>query len=68
MFHAPSTRTPLSKNVGKCGNKISKGKKYVIWKRVNKYLSTEVSKGDFITEPQFYKLAIDQQRLESGGF
>lgn len=33
-------------------------KKYVIWKRVNKYLSTDVSKGDFITEPQFYKLAI----------
>lgn len=37
---------------------IKNGKKYVIWKRVNKYLSTEVSKGDFITEPQFYKLAI----------
>lgn len=34
------------------------GKKYVIWKRVNKYLSTEVSKGDFISESQFYKLAI----------
>lgn len=37
---------------------IKNGKKYVIWKRVNKYLSTEVSKGDFISEPQFYKLAI----------
>lgn len=34
------------------------GKAYVIWKRVSKYLSTLVSKGDFITEPQFYKLAI----------
>ena len=33
-------------------------KKYVIWKRVSKYLSTQVSKGDFIGEPQFYKLAI----------
>ncbi|WP_125772375.1 phage antirepressor KilAC domain-containing protein [Companilactobacillus furfuricola] len=33
-------------------------KKYVIWKRISKYLSTQVSKGDFITEPQFYKLAI----------
>lgn len=33
-------------------------KKYVIWKRVSKYLSTQVSKGDFITEPQFYRLAI----------
>ena len=36
---------------------------YPIWNRVNKYLglSTEVSKiskGDFITEPQFYKLVI----------
>ena len=37
---------------------IKNGKKYVIWKRVNKYLSTEVSKGDFISESQFYKLAI----------
>ncbi|QOY98363.1 phage antirepressor KilAC domain-containing protein [Leuconostoc citreum] len=39
------------------------GVTYVIWNRVNKYLglSTDVSKvekGDFITEPQFYKLAI----------
>lgn len=39
------------------------GVTYIIWNRVNKYLglSTEVSKigkGDFITEPQFYKLAI----------
>ena len=39
------------------------GVTYVIWNRVNKYLglSTEVSKigkGDFITESQFYKLAI----------
>lgn len=33
------------------------GKDYVLWKRVRKYLSTEVSKGDFITEAQFYKLA-----------
>lgn len=37
------------------------GKKYVIWKRVNKYLekklSTPVSKNDFISEPMVYKLA-----------
>lgn len=41
------------------------GRIYVRWERVNSYLcpqvgkkaSTEVSKGDFITEPQFYKLA-----------
>ncbi|GEP75676.1 ORF6C domain-containing protein [Weissella thailandensis] len=35
--------------------------KYVRWQRVNKYLgvnSPQVEKGDFITEPQFYKLAI----------
>ena len=35
--------------------------KYVRWQRVNKYLgenSPLVEKGDFITEPQFYKLAI----------
>lgn len=35
--------------------------KYVRWQRVNKYLGVNsplVEKGDFITEPQFYKLAI----------
>ena len=36
-------------------------KEYVIWKRVNKYLekylSTKVSKGDYISEPMVYKLA-----------
>lgn len=35
--------------------------KYVRWQRVNNYLgenSPQVEKGDFITEPQFYKLAI----------
>lgn len=34
------------------------GKAYVRWRNVSKYLSQEVAKGDFITEPQFYKLAI----------
>lgn len=33
------------------------GKEYVIWKRVNKYLSTQLSKNDFISEPMVYKLA-----------
>ena len=33
------------------------GKDYVIWKRVNKYLSTQLSKNDFISEPMVYKLA-----------
>lgn len=34
------------------------GKIYVRWETVAKYLSQKVGKGDFITEPQFYKLAI----------
>lgn len=34
------------------------GKEYVRWETVSKYLSQKVGKGDFITEPQFYKLAI----------
>ncbi|MDN2452557.1 phage antirepressor Ant [Lactobacillus sp. UCMA15818] len=35
------------------------GIRYVRWERVRKYLnSPQVEKGDFITEPQFYKLAI----------
>lgn len=33
-------------------------KTYVRWETVSKYLSQKVGKGDFITEPQFYKLAI----------
>lgn len=48
---------------------VKSHKTYVQWKRVNNYLnnlsahvrnsnSQEVAKGDFITEPQFYKLAI----------
>lgn len=40
---------------------IKNGVKYVRWNRVNNYLgvnSPHVAKGDFITEPQFYKLAI----------
>lgn len=40
---------------------IKNGKEYVIWKRVNKYLekylSTPVSKTDYISEPMVYKLA-----------
>lgn len=31
---------------------------YVRWRTLKNYLSQEVAKGDFITEPQFYKLAI----------
>lgn len=43
--------------------KISKGKEYARWERVNEYLGLsksgqQVKRGDYITEPQFYKLAI----------
>lgn len=43
--------------IAKSGNVV------VRWERVNKYLSSpqvgmQIAKGDFITEPQFYKLAI----------
>ena len=43
--------------VAKSGNVV------VRWERVNKYLSSpevgmQIKKGDFITEPQFYELAI----------
>lgn len=31
---------------------------YVRWRTLRNYLSQKVAKGDFITEPQFYKLAI----------
>ena len=34
------------------------GKIYVRWETVAKYLSQKVGKSEFITEPQFYKLAI----------
>ena len=35
-----------------------KGVLYVRWRTLKIYLSQKVAKGDFITEPQFYKLAI----------
>ena len=43
--------------------KTSKGQQYVRWERVNEYLGLSrsgqlVKRGDFITEPQLYKLAI----------
>ena len=38
-------------------SQIKKGKIYVRWENVSKYLSQQVGKGDWITEPQFYKLA-----------
>ncbi|CAK1231253.1 KilAC domain (KilAC) [Fructobacillus tropaeoli] len=34
------------------------GVTYVRWRTIKRYLSQEVAKGQFITEPQFYKLAI----------
>ncbi|MBU7560869.1 hypothetical protein FQP82_03440 [Weissella cibaria] len=57
MFEAESAATGLGLT------KISKGQQYVRWERVNEYLGLSTSgqlvkRGDFITEPQFYKLAI----------
>lgn len=38
---------------------VKKEKQYVRWERVRSYLnSPQLEKGDFITEPQFYDLAI----------
>ena len=52
MFDAESAAIGL----GLTQNKSRKT--YVRWGTVSKYLSQKVGKGDFITEPQFYKLAI----------
>ncbi|MBS0957222.1 ORF6C domain-containing protein [Leuconostoc pseudomesenteroides] len=52
MFDAESAAIGL----GLTQNKSHKT--YVRWETVSKYLSQKVGKGDFITEPQFYKLAI----------
>ena len=38
-------------------SQIKNGNIYVRWENVSKYLSQQVGKGDWITEPQFYKLA-----------
>lgn len=58
MFDAESAAIGLGiSQIAKSGNKV------VRWERVNKYLGIPTSgdaieRGDFITEPQFYKLAI----------
>ena len=58
MFDAETAAIGLGiSQIAKSGNKV------VRWERVNKYLSIPTSgdaieRGDFITEPQFYKLAI----------
>ncbi|MBX8456272.1 phage antirepressor KilAC domain-containing protein [Apilactobacillus kunkeei] len=47
------------------------GISYVRWNRVNKYLSPQVAKinrGDFITEPQLYKLAIKANSQQAEKF
>lgn len=52
----------------------SKGYQSVRWNRVNSYLKTsatsggKVSKGDFITEPQLYKLAIKANSAQAEKF
>lgn len=38
-------------------SQIKNGKIYVRWENVSKYLSQHVGKGDWITEPEFYRLA-----------
>ena len=57
MFDAEQAATGLGLT------KTVKGNLYVRWERVNEYLKLSTSgqqlkRGDFITEPQFYKLAI----------
>ncbi|MFL2019334.1 ORF6C domain-containing protein [Weissella hellenica] len=58
MFDAESAAIGLGiSQIAKSGNEV------VRWERVNKYLGIptsgdELKRGDFITEPQFYKLAI----------
>ncbi|AHF19671.1 phage repressor protein/antirepressor Ant [Leuconostoc mesenteroides] len=52
MFDAETTAIGLGLT------QIKSRKTYVRWETVSKYLSQKVGKGDFITEPQFYKLAI----------
>lgn len=58
MFDAESAAIGLGiSDVAKSGNVVAR------WQRVNKYLGIATSgdaikRGDFITEPQFYKLAI----------
>ena len=39
-------------------SQVKNRKTYARWETVSKYLSQHVGKGDYITEPQFYKLAI----------
>lgn len=59
FFDAESAAIGLGiSEIAKSGNEVVK------WSRINKYLSVDTSvdelikRGDFITEPQFYKLAI----------
>lgn len=53
--------------------KTSKGQQYVRWERVNEYLGLSnsgqlVKRGDFITEPQLYKLAIKANSAQAEKF
>mgnify|MGYP003365017367 CR=1 FL=1 len=53
--------------------KTSKGQQYVRWERVNEYLGLSTSgqlvkRGDFITEPQLYKLAIKANSAQAEKF
>lgn len=53
--------------------KTAKGQHYVRWERVNEYLGLSTSgqlvkRGDFITEPQLYKLAIKANSAQAERF
>lgn len=68
MFDAETAAIGLGiSQIAKSGNKV------VRWERVNKYLGIPTSgdaieRGDFITEPQFYKLAIKANNATADRF
>ena len=63
LFDAESAAIKIGISLNK------KGVDYVRWERVRKYLnSPQVEKGDFITEPQLYKLAIKANSAQAEKF
>lgn len=63
LFDAESAAIKIGISLNK------KGVEYVRWERVRKYLNSPlVEKGDFITEPQLYKLAIKANSAQAEKF
>ena len=63
LFDAESAAIKIGISLNK------KGVDYVRWERVRRYLnSPQVEKGDFITEPQLYKLAIKANSAQAEKF